>query len=116
MADKETLPQLASPAEPEQPEEGFVPYAAEAAAAEKSGIKRRLRLLIPLILLGLTAVVTGTLLLMMKFNRYHTVMKNLKFDYRTEETPGSAGCFLHHSHPSRHFIRKPYHGLSTNAH
>ena len=89
MADKETLPQLASPAEPEQPEEGFVPYAAEAAAAEKSGIKRRLRLLIPLILLGLTAVVTGTLLLLMKFNRYHTVMKNLKFDYRTEETPGS---------------------------
>lgn len=89
MADKETLPKLESPAEPEQPEEGFVPYAAEAAAEKKNGKKRKLRLLIPLILLGIIAAVTGTLLLMMKFNRYHSVMNNLKFDYRTEETPGS---------------------------
>ncbi|MBQ8921283.1 MAG: hypothetical protein IJ060_03860 [Oscillospiraceae bacterium] len=88
MAEKNTLQKLESPAEPEKPEEGFVPYAAEAAAEEKSGRKHKKLILIPLILLSVIALAAGVLLLLTRFNRYHSVMKNLKFDYRAEEIPG----------------------------
>ncbi len=101
MSENETRPKLTVPEQPEQPEEGFVPYAAEAASEEQDRKKHRRKILIPVLLLVLIAVITGILLLLTRLNRYHSVMKKLEFDYRKAEIPGSSEGVT----PGEHSIR-----------
>lgn len=71
--------------EPEMPEEGFVPFAAEAAANKH---KRKVKLLL---LLLCAAVLFGVLLICSRFFGFYTrTMKHLKFDYRSGEAVSEA--------------------------
>lgn len=82
---KETL--LPKPAEPERPEEGFVPYCgsdeqkAEQKAARKSKIKMwTFVVLLILVIAGFVLIFIGR-----RYNLYNETIHSLKFDYRTGE-------------------------------
>ena len=83
MEEQEKLVKLETPAEPEQPEEGFVPYCAEVAEPKKKGGFKRILLIILIVVI----VLTGALLLYGRlFNKYRKVINGLDFDYRVGET------------------------------
>lgn len=80
------LPELPKPPEkPEVPEEGFVPYAAEA-AKKSSGDTRKVVIILILVIL----IVIGSVVLAFgkKYNFYNETINSLKFDYRNGEATG----------------------------
>ena len=82
--EKEYQPILPAHPENEQPEEGFVPYCgSEEAENEQRDPKKKLLLL--LIMIALLVLIIAVSMVLRKSNYYHTVLRNLRFDYRGGE-------------------------------
>ncbi|GEM_PF-7119672 len=84
---KTILPEPPKSAEPEEPEEGFVPYCGsdEQKAEQKASRKSKIKMWIFVILLIL--VIAGFILIFIgrRYNLYSETINSLKFDYRTGE-------------------------------
>lgn len=84
--DKQQLTVLLPPDEPEKPEPGFVPYAAEALKAADKKQKRKIVLLLILILLSAAGFVFAYLAKTQNF--YQKTLMSLKFNYLDGEIEG----------------------------
>ena len=87
--EKIILPTLETPDQPELPEEGFVPYCADAESDGDRRQKRKIRILLVLIILIVCIFVFS--IVSTKCNFYQKTVKSLRFDYTagetTDETP-----------------------------
>ena len=89
--DKQQLTILLPPDEPEKPEPGFIPYAAEAMEAADKKQKRKIVLLVILLVLAIAGFVFAFLAKTQNF--YQRTLSSLKFNYLDGEIEGEVDEF-----------------------